>query len=124
MSAASSTSSRAGLSNSPKCSAAPPNSPHAEKSCSTSEPASIKNESRSPRQSAPPPRARLRRIHAVIDTLGDTQKQQLLRLLIEDVRGELSGASGKRTFARFACTGTPARLSPLDVGQGRRLLEV
>jgi hypothetical protein len=64
------------------------------------------------------------RIHAVIDTLGDTQKQQLLRLLIEDVRGELSGASGKRTFARFACTGTPARLSPLDVGQGRRLLEV
>ena len=26
------------------------------------------------------------RIHAVIDTLDDTQKQQLLRLLIEDVR--------------------------------------
>ena len=57
------------------------------------------------------------RIHAVIDTLDDTQELQLLGLLIEDVRGELSGASGKRTFARFACAGTPARLSPLEVGQ-------
>ena len=35
------------------------------------------------------------RIHAVIDTLDDTQELQLLGLLIEDVRGELSGASGK-----------------------------
>jgi hypothetical protein len=37
-----------GLSNSPKCSAAPPKSPHAEKSCSTSESASLTNEPRSP----------------------------------------------------------------------------
>ena len=46
--AASSTSTRAGSSNSPKCSAAPPKSPPAEKSCSTSEPASPTNEPRSP----------------------------------------------------------------------------
>ena len=46
--AASSTSTRAGSSNSPKCSAAPPKSPPAEKNCSTSEPASPTNEPRSP----------------------------------------------------------------------------
>jgi hypothetical protein len=43
--------------------------PHDEKSCSTSEPASLTN--------APP---------SVIDTLDNIKKQQLLRLLIEDVR--------------------------------------
>src|SRR5271166_1089765 len=47
-SAASSTSTRAGSSNSLKCSAAPPSSQHAEKSCSTSEPASLMNAPPSP----------------------------------------------------------------------------
>src|SRR6185312_12817291 len=76
-----------GLSNYPKCSAAPPKSPPAEKSCSTSEPALPTNEPRSPvTTSSAAACTTSARIHAVIDTLDDIQKQQLLRLLIEDVR--------------------------------------
>src|SRR6185295_17135521 len=85
--AASSTSTRAGSSNSPKCSAAPPKSHPAEKNCSTSEPASPTNEPRSPvTTSSDTVHDFAARIHAVIGTLDNTQKQQLMRLLIEDVR--------------------------------------
>ena len=72
----------------PKCSAAPAKSPPAEKSCSTSDPASPTNEPRSPVTNQLRRRVHdfAARIRAVIDTLDNTQKQQLLRLLIEDVR--------------------------------------
>ena len=86
--AASSTSTRAGSSNSPKCSAAPPKSPARRKELQH------KRTSLADERTALARDNQLRRrvhdfaarIHAVIDTLDDTQKQQLLRLLIEDVR--------------------------------------
>ena len=86
--AASSTSTRAGSSNSPKCSAAPPRSPARRKELQH------KRTSLADERTALARDNQLRRrvhdfaarIHAVIDTLDDTQKQQLLRLLIEDVR--------------------------------------
>ena len=58
--AASSTSTRAGSSNSPKRSAAPQTSPPAEKNCSTSEPTSPTNEPRSPAATSSTAAARLR----------------------------------------------------------------
>ena len=54
------------------------------------------------------------RIHAVIDTLDDTQELQLLGLLIEDVRGELSGASGNERLR-----GSRARAHPLGCRRWR-----
>ncbi len=93
--AASSTSTRAGSSNSPKRSAAPQKSPPAEKNCSTSEPTSPTNEPRSPAptSSAAACTTSHVRIHAVIDTLDDTQKQQLLRLHIDVPRPTPDGLS-------------------------------
>jgi site-specific DNA recombinase len=79
---------RAGSSNSPNCSIAPPKSPPTEKSCSTSEPASPTNEPASPAITSSANACTTSPPAVTPSSTPSTTppKQQLLRLLIEDVR--------------------------------------